>query len=182
MANMAVTNSTAIGIGNTQQAISTTYKSLIVIGNSSATTSTYFNTGGYRRGKVYDILVGTNSAPADNYLEFDLAAITWATTASGVTGTLISANSSSLTLDPADVAIIAAIQINSTAEVGITTPVERWYVGVNQRASYRWVAAPGSEMLYPANSSATGNNGVSLRTRSGAFTGNATATVLFNEQ
>lgn len=181
MANLGVTNVSTIG-GNAQQAISTTYKSLIVLGNSSATTSNYFTTGGYRRGKVYDILVGTNSAPADNYLEFDLTAITLGTTPSGITTTLISSFSSFMGLDPADTTFTSAIQINSTAEVGISVNFEKWYVGVNQRASYRWVAAPGSEMLFPAASSGTGNNGVALRTRSGAFTGNATMTVLFNEQ
>ena len=181
MANLSITNSTAIGGGNTQQAISATYKSMVVAGNSSATTA---NVGGgaFRRGKLYDILVGTNGTPADNYMEFDVASITLGTTPSGITGSLVSSLSSTFGLDPADVSFVAALQINSTAEVGLTTPIEQWYVGINQRASYRWVAAPGSEILYPANSSATGRNGLAIRARSAAYTGTATVTAFISEQ
>lgn len=182
MANFTVSNSTAMGAGNVQQSVATTYKSLIVAGNSSATTSNVFNTGGYRRGKLYDILIGTNGTPADNFMEFDVALITLGTTASGIVSTLISSLSSTFANDPADVSIVAALQINSTAEVGINALTERWYVGINQRASYRWVAAPGSELLYPANSSATGSNGLALRVRSGAYTNTATGTVMIQEQ
>lgn len=181
MANLSVTNSTGIGAGNTQQAVSTTYKSMVVTGNSSAGTSTTAG-GALRRGKLYDILVGTNGTPADNYMEFDVANATLGTTISGITGTLISSISSGFGLDPADVSFAAALQINSTGEAGITILGEKWYVGVNQRASYRWVAAPGSEILYPATSSATGNNALVVRVRSGGYTGTATATALIQEQ
>ena len=181
MANFSVTNSTAIGGGNVQQAMSATYKSLVIAGNSSATTSTF--AGAYRRGKLYDILIGTNGTPADNFMEFDGAVVTLGTTPAGITGALISSLSSNFALDPADnTGFVAALSINSTAEVGVTAPTEKWYVGINQRASYRWVAAPGSEMLYPAASSATGGNGFVLRARSAAYTGTATCTALIQEQ
>jgi hypothetical protein len=52
---------------------------------------------------------------------------------------------------------------------------------VNQRASYRWVAAPGSEIVYPANTSATGNNALSLQARSAAYTGTVTGAVMVSE-
>lgn len=181
MANFSISNSTAMGAGNTQQSVSATYKSICIAGNSSATTATA-GTGANRRGKLYDILIGTNGTPADNFMEFDVASITLGTTPSGITGTLISSISSGFTLDPADFSVIAALQINSTSEVGISPLNEKWYVGINQRASYRWVAAPGSEILYPANSSATGTNGLSLRVRSGGYTGTATGNVMIQEQ
>ena len=181
MANFSIANTTAVGGGNVQQAAASTYKSLIVVGNSSATTATN-GAGTYRRGKLYDLMIGTAGTPADNYYEFDVGTITLGTTPAGITGTLISSLSSSFTLDPADINITAAIEINSTGEVGIGTVVEKWYLGINQRASYRWVCAPGSEILYPANSSATNPNGLTVRGRSAAGTVNMTATVMVSEQ
>lgn len=182
MANFSILNSTGMGAGNTQQAMSATYKSLLIAGNSSATTAA-FGAGGYRRGKLYDILVGTNGTPADFVMEFDVALATLGSTPTGITGTLISSLSSGFGLDPADTTFVSALSINSTAEVGITPVTEKWYLGMNSRASYRWVAAPGSEILYPANSSATGSNALVLRARSsGGYTGTATANALFQEQ
>ena len=52
------------------------------------------------------------------------------------------------------------------------------YVGVNQRASYRWVAAPGSELVYPASD----NNGFVGRARSGGCIDTATFKALVEEQ
>lgn len=181
MANFSVANTTAIGGGNVQQAAASTYKSLVVVGNSSASTATNFG-GMYRRGKLYDLIIGTAGTPADNYYEFDVVSITLGTTPAGITGSLVSSISSTFTLDPADFACVSAIQINSTAEVGITALTEKWYLGINQRASYRWVCAPGSEILYPANSSATGTNGLAFRGRSAASTVSMTGTVMVSEQ
>jgi hypothetical protein len=181
MANFTLANSTAIGGGNVQQAVSTTYKSLCVVGNSTASSATFVSSG-FRRGKLYDILIGTNGVPADNYMEFDVALITLATTPAGITTLMVSSLSSNFGTDPADTTFVAAMQINSTAEVGITANTEKWYLGINQRASYRWVCNPGSELLYPAASSATGNNGLTLRTRSGGYTGTATGTIMVSEQ
>lgn len=180
MANLVITNSTAIGGGNVQQPMAATYKSLVVTGNSSATSAT-FGAGGYRRGQWYDWQFGTNGVPADNFIEFDIAMITLGTTPAGILNTLISSLSSTFGTDTADFNYQAAIQINSTGEVGITATTEKWYLGINQRASYRLVVNPGSNLIYPANSSATGNNGLAFRTRSGGYTGTATATVWMSE-
>lgn len=181
MANFSLANSTAIGGGNTQQAMAATYKSLCIAGNSSATSATN-GAGAFRRGKLYDILIGTNGVPADNFMEFDVVTVTLGTTPTGIVNTLVSSLSSNFTLDPADVNTTAALSINSTAEVGIGALTEKLLIGINQRASYRWVAAPGSEILYPANSSATGTNGLALRARSGGYTGTATGAVMISEQ
>ena len=182
MANFGITNSTAIGGGNVQQSMTTTYKTLISMGNSSATGSTV-GAGMYRRGKLYDILIGTNATPADNYLEYDVTRITLGTTPAGTTTLGISSISSNFGLDPADSnGCVNWLQINSTAEVGITATTEVWYVGINQRASYRWVAAPGSEIVWPAVSSATASGGLALRARSGSFANTVTGNVFFQEQ
>lgn len=163
MANYAVTNSTLGGTG-TQQSMTTTYKTLVA--TYASTTGT---TSLVRRGKVYDILIGTNGTPADNAMEFDIARLTAPST---------SAFASANPLDPADAAAASGSIANSTTEGTYTSSGQVWYVGINQRASYRWVAAPGSELLWPATSSA----GLGLRARSPAYTGTATGTVLFQEQ
>ena len=158
MANFSLTNgSTVLG---TQQAITTTSKSLLEVGGAQSAP---------RRGKIYDILVGTNGTPADNYMEWDVSRITGVSTGSSTVGLL---------LDPADAAILATTVINSTTEPTVTAGSQVFYVGVNQRASYRWVAAPGSELVWPATSCA----GFTLRTRSGGYTGTATGSILAQEQ
>ena len=162
MANYAITNSTLGGTG-TQQAMTTTYKTLCsVYASTTGTTSLV------RRGKVYDILVGTNGTPADNAMEFDMARLT-----SPSTSSLITANP----LDMADAVMASGCVANSTTEGTFSSSGEVWYVGINQRASYRWVAAPGSELVWPATSSA----GLALRAKS-AYTGTATGTILVQEQ
>jgi hypothetical protein len=134
-----------------------------------------------RRGKIYDILIGTNSTPGDTVVQWDVARLT-AFGSSIITNTGgLSSVSSNFALDLADAAITATVVANTTAETNITASVEIWGVGINQRASYRWVAAPGSEMVYPATSS----QGLDLRaigpSGGGSFTGTVTATVMFIE-
>lgn len=180
MPNFLITNSTGMGGGAVQQAMTTTYKSLITCANSSATPST-LGAGLYKRGRLYDILIGTNTTPADNYLEYDVTRATVGTTPAGAT-LGISSLSSNFAADPGDNGnALNWISINSTSEGGIAATTEVWYVGINQRASYRWVAAPGCELVWPAVSSATASNGLTLRARSGAYTGTTTATIYFTE-
>lgn len=163
MANYVITNSTLGGTG-TQQAMTTTYKTLCsVYASSTGTTSLV------RRGKIYDLLIGTNGTPADNPMEFDVARLTAPSTSA-----LITANP----LDPADAAAASGVNANSTTEGTFSSSGQVFYVGINQRASYRWVAAPGSELVWPATSSA----GLALRAKSASYTGTATGTVMFQEQ
>ena len=180
MANFTIVNTTAVGGGNAQAAVTTTYKTQVLVGNSTGSL-TNIGAGALRRGKIYDILVGTNGTPADNYMEWDLCKVTMGASSPLAGG--ISSLSSTFGLDPADnYGFVAAAGINSSIETAFTALQEMWYVGVNQRASYRWVAAPGSEFVYPANSSATGSNGFAGRVRSGGYTGTATYNILFQEQ
>ncbi|HEV2956690.1 MAG TPA: hypothetical protein VGX95_11275 [Xanthobacteraceae bacterium] len=157
MAKYAIGND----LGGSQQAIAASYKTLV---------SMFATSGSARRGKMYDILIGTNGTPADNYLEWDVSRMT----ADG-TGSVITPNA----LDPADAAALGTAKANYTVESGsITANSSLFYVGVNQRASYRWVAAPGSELVYPA----LANNGLVGRARSGSYTGTATFKALVEEQ
>lgn len=160
MSNFAVTNGSTSS-GGTQQALTTTYVGSI-IGLTGANASP-------RRGKIYDVLIGTNGTPADNYIEWDISRVTTNSTATSFTPQA---------LDTADAAATTTATVNSSTQGTITTITNVFYVGVNQRASYRWVAAPGSELVWPATSSA----GFQLRARSGGYTGTATGTLLFQEQ
>jgi len=152
MAKYAITGS--------QATVSGSYKTVLDV---------FATTGALRRGKVYDVLIGTNGTPADNYLQWDISRMT----ADG-TGTAVTPQA----LDPADVAALATAKNNYSAEPTITAGSSLFNVGVNQRASYRWVAAPGSELLFPA----TANNGLALRALSGGYTGSATGDLMYEEQ
>jgi hypothetical protein len=82
-------------------------------------------------------------------------------------------------LDPADATMASFAIVNSSAELATyTAGTDPFYIGVNQRASYRWVAAPGSEIVMPATSSAA----LGIRSRSGGYTGTSTITCMFQEQ
>ena len=158
MANYSINNNNAASPA--QQNLTSTYKTLVGVASTS---------GSLRRGKLYDFMFGTNGTPADNYMEFDVSQ----QTAAG-TGTA----STPQPLDPADVAALTTGIINCTAEPTVTASSSRFYLGINQRASYRWVAAPGSEIVWPS----TAANGLVGRARSGGYTGTATSEFLFQEQ
>jgi hypothetical protein len=159
VANYGITNGSTTG-GGTQQPTAATYVGAILGLTQLAATP--------RRIKIYDILIGTNGTPADNFLEFDIGRVTAASTT-----TVLASNS----LDPADAVALTVASVNSSA-FGAQAGNEVWYVGINQRASYRWVAAPGSELVAAAASSV----GFQLRARSAAYTGTVTGTLLYQEQ
>lgn len=148
------------------------------MGTQSATTSSYKTqlsltaaTALLRRGKIFDLLIGTIGTPADQTYEFDVSR----QTAAGTGGTTIVA----LPEDTADAAAGTVTYGNPTAEPTYTASSSVWYLGINQRASYRWVASQGSELVWPAT------NLVGLGTRCRSVSGGtvlATVTALFQEQ
>jgi len=160
MAKYAITNGSTSGAG-TQQSMGTAYAGSM-IGLTGANSAP-------RRIKVYDVLIGTNGTPADNFVEWDISRITTNSTATSATPQ---------PLDLADATSLTTTTVNSSTFGTITANSNVFYVGVNQRASYRWVAAPGGELVSPATSSA----GFQLRARSGGYTGTATGTLHFEEQ
>ena len=122
MANFSICNST----NGTQQAIAaSSYASLCQVYCSTTGTA-----GLTRRGKVYDILIGTNGTPADNYIEWAMLRLTAPSTGALTTP---------LALDLADTAWGSGATVNSTTMPTLASTAMTWYVGVNQRASYRWV-------------------------------------------
>ena len=170
MANYATTNST--NFGAVQVANTTTDISLISIFASTIAPMPAIQ---LRRAKVYDILVGTNGTPADNAMMFSMQRAT-----AGSTPSYAGINSSvNQALDQADSVSACGSWSNSSMETSYTYTGTNmpWFVGVNQRASYRWVAAPGSEIVLPATSSA----GLSLRSKSPGYTGAATGALMWSE-
>lgn len=149
MANYSVNNS----LGGTAQNLSTSYKTIITSTSSSATQA--------RRGQIYDVMLGTDGTPADNAVVWDISRQTAAGTITAVTA---------VPLNPADAAYLGLAAANATIEGTITATSSVLNLGVNQRASYRWVAAPGGELVYPATTA----NGFALRAKSPAYTSTVT--------
>lgn len=104
-----------------------------------------------RRLKFYDIMFGSEATPAD-------AAILWTVQRCSAAGT--STAVSPLALDPADAATESDAGENHTIEPTYTAGAILLNLPVNQRATFRWVAAPGGELVVPA----TAANGVGIQT------------------
>lgn len=155
MPNFSVNNL----LGGTQQALSSSFKTIIAL---TAQTS------GLKRGKVYDFMFGQDGTPADNAVTWDISRQTAAGTATAATPN---------PLDSADGVAATVGAINATAEGTITATSSVFSLAVNQRASYRWVAAPGSELVFPATNLA----GLALRAKSAAYTGTVVAETLHSE-
>jgi len=146
-------------LAGTKQAMSSAYKTLVALTAATATLT---------RGKIYDVLIGTNGTPADNPMEFDISRQTAAGTSTSITP---------VSLEPGDRAAGTVGTANFTAEGTITATSSVFYVGLNQRASYRWVAAPGSELVIPNTNLA----GFALRAKSASYTGTSTGQMYHEE-
>jgi formaldehyde-activating enzyme involved in methanogenesis len=119
-----------------------------------------------RRVKIYDLILGSEATPADNAFKCRLTRTTTASTGTAVTPA---------PLDPADAAAVTLVKENVTVEG--TLGAELVEIPLNQRATFRWVAREGSEIVIPA----TANAGVLLQTPTAINTPALTATFLFEE-
>lgn len=128
-------------MAGTAQNITTTAKTIVQLASATARLV---------RGRAYDLIFATDGTPSDFPVIFDAARQTTA-------GTSTSATPSPL--DPGDPASAAVAVVNSTVEP--TTGVVLLDVALNARASYRWVAAPGSELVWPGTNLA----GVGVRAK-----------------
>lgn len=121
-----------------------------------------------RRGKFYDIIFGSEASPADNAFLYIVQRCTAAGTSSTVTPSPI---------DPADAATESDAGENHTIEPTYTANLVMLAIALNQRATFRWVAAPGSELVFPA----TASNGFGIQTTTSSAVA-ISATVLCQEQ
>ena len=122
------------------------------------------------RPSIYDILIGSDATPADNAYEFSLGR----TTAIGTEGS----GFTPVALDPLTVAATGDFGIDHAAEPTYTANAELLDIGLNQRATFRWVAAPGGELI----ATATNANGIGLLCVTVAGSGvNINTTMMYEE-
>jgi hypothetical protein len=136
------------GVANAQRTTTSTSA-----GNSVGCWYTQANGTGIelRRFKLYDLNVGSDATPAD-------VAITWLV---GRTNTAAPTGGSAANPNPLDAADAAMSTLGMQAGTGgVTAGVTLMEFALNQRATFRWVAAPGSELVVPA----TANNGLQFLT------------------
>ena len=120
--------------------------------------------------KIYDLILGSDATPADQAGEFELNRITTA----GVGGTTLT----EVKLDPLTAAAVADCRGGTYATEPVDTAnTEMLQIGLNQRATFRWVAAPGGELM----STALAVNGLFLRCVAHTATPNINATVHWME-
>lgn len=159
MAKYALANNgTAI---STQQNLSTAYKTLVQLTSATGATT-------LRRAWIYDIMVGTDGTPGDT-------AVNWIVNRNSSVGT--ATTHVPTPLDSADAAALLTGRVNHTIEGIVTDQTGLVQLGVNQRASYRWVAYPGGELIVPA----TDVNGIGVRAKSASYALTATACINFWE-
>lgn len=102
------------------------------------------------RPRVYDLIVGSDATPADNAAEYVLQRYTAAGTSTSVTPQA---------LDSGDPASLCSAGEAHSVEPTYTANAILLQFALNQRATFRWVAAPGGEIVLPA----TAANGVGLQ-------------------
>ena len=121
-----------------------------------------------RRGKIYDLILGSEAAAADNPFLYTLQRCTAAGTSTAVTPQ---------PLDPADAATESDAGENHTVEPTYTANAILLNIPLNQRATFRWQQDPAYGLVYPA----TAANGFGLQTDVGS-TVLITATMHYEEQ
>lgn len=137
--------------------------------NTAAKTILGLTSAATVRPKIYDLTIGSDATPADMAAEYVLQRYTAAGTATAVTPQA---------LDSGDPASLCAAGEAHTVEPTYTANAILLQFALNQRATYRWVAAPGGEIVLPA----TAANGVGLAVISVSGTPvNVNATIHFEE-
>jgi len=141
------------------------------ISNESASTPTIavITSAATVRPKIYDLILGSRATPNDYACTYDLQRFT-------VAGTM-SAAITPVPLDPGDPASLTAAGHTATGEPTYTASTILLKFSTNQRATFRWVAAPGSELVCPA----TAANGIGLKGNSPTTAYNVDGTILFEE-
>jgi len=146
---------------NSQQNLSTAFKTLLSVTSLTGATT-------LRRAWIYDVMVGTDGTPADNAVNWIVNRQTTASTGTAHTPTPLEGPNPT-----GDATALIVGTVNYTIEPTVTDQTGLVQLGVNQRASYRWVAYPGGELVVPAVTA----NGIGVRAKSPAYTSTATACV-----
>lgn len=120
--------------------------------NTASTTVPMWNLAGSASARlnIYDLISSSEATPADNSGKFSIRR----TTAAGTTSATFTPNS----LDPADPASTATFGTAWSVNPTITANSDLLVFAHNLRATFRWIAGPGSELVVPA----TAGNGAAL--------------------
>ncbi len=119
---------------------------LVTVATGPADTMLALNAVALTRGRVFDLGFGSNATPADNVIAWRVARSSSAVAVgAAVTETPLASS------DGAPASQLIGIS-NVTTEPGY----EEIFIdiGVNQRASWRWVAAPEGELITPGDAAA----------------------------
>jgi hypothetical protein len=114
------------------------------------------------------MIFGSSATPADNALAIYVQRFTAAGTTTAYTPP---------PLDPGDPACTAVAGVTATIEPTYTANRILFHLGLNQRASHRWIADPRGPLKMPA----TASNGLGVYYVHASFTGNVDTCVYFNE-
>jgi hypothetical protein len=124
MAIYAVSNQ----LGGTPQNLSSSYKT--ILGVTAATGATTL-----RRGWLYEFEIGADAAPNSTDCP-----ISWDVSVQTAAGTSTSVTPNPVDVGGGDAAALLTYAANYTAEPTITANSSLFYLGLNQRASQRWIA------------------------------------------
>jgi len=119
-------------------------------GSGDATALSFAAQSTAHRCIVYEMWFANIGAPADQVTVYTVGRITTDGAGSAVTPT---------PLDPGDRASQCTCLENHTTEPTYTSGGELLELPLNHRATFRWVAAPGGELVTPA----TDNNGIGMK-------------------
>ncbi len=144
-----------------------------VAGNATNTQSSTLPLTGITGGTtvrpcIYEFAFGSSGSPADNAASFLFQRATTIGAGSAFTP---------VALDPADPASTTTSLITYTTGPTLTANAYLYEFGLNQRATFRWIAAPGSELKVPA----TAANGIMCLNPAVSATWAAQFAVLFAE-
>ena len=152
-------------VGGNQGTIGSSYKGSVATWCPSSNT---------KRHKWYEFILGatTNPNPTDTYIQVDISRLSQTTS---LAGTAFTPNPT----DPADgsALIVAAVNITTEPSAAIISN-SLFNVGLNQRATTRWIAAQESQYLIVP---ATAVNGLYLRGQSSTYAGAFQAQVSYLE-
>jgi len=96
------------------------------------------------RGRIYDLIIGSDASPADIATEFNIIR----GTVSGTPTTTVTPRA----LDPADPASLLSLEVGTFTGQTKTSSTSLMNIALNQRATFRWVAVPDGEIIVPATS------------------------------
>lgn len=103
-----------------------------------------------RRGKLYDVDFACTTAADDGVTEYVIRRVTGSATGSAVTPNPLDPADATTEMDAKDTVTVDAASFAAGTQL--------YRAGMNNRATFRWVAAPGGELVFPA----TASNGLSV--------------------